>query len=138
MSWKKIISKIDFSEAQGRTNKKPKKEDEKKPYWNPFSDKPPPKGKYVDDSVPSGAIPANKCDGWTDCINDAVWYCSTCGYKACRDCYDSFQGHHPKAEMDGSDGNPPFAEAWIDDEDSEFESGRSKKKDPGYPNIKEY
>jgi len=128
MNWKRIIKGFDLSEGQGRpTGKK----DPPKQFKNPFgTQKVTGSGEKEDTSVPTSKIPTNKCDWWPDCKADATHYCTTCGYKSCRQHYDSFDGVHPKRAMDGG-GNPKkaFSEVWMDEDDTPM--GERGRKDVG-------
>tara|TARA_R100000306_G_C4261092_1_gene85337 strand:+ start:106 stop:513 length:408 start_codon:yes stop_codon:yes gene_type:complete len=127
MKWKEII-KFDFGEAQGRPRGK---KDLPKQFKNPHAtEKVIGTGEKVNTNVPKSNIPTNKCDWWPECKNDADDYCSTCGYKACKQDYDDFDGWHPKVPMDGG-GNPnkAFTEVWEDAGDEEM--GERGRKDVG-------
>ena len=114
MSWKEIVTKVDFTGSQGRTDKK--KEIPEKPR-NPFSTKKvPAKGMQVDHSEPTGHTPPNKCDGWPDCKNNATLFCLVCCFKGCDDCYYLFSGRHPAQPVKGK--VPTMAEHCNYDEET--------------------
>tara|TARA_R100000656_G_scaffold83246_2_gene60786 strand:- start:676 stop:1083 length:408 start_codon:yes stop_codon:yes gene_type:complete len=135
MDWKRIV-KFDFGEAQGRPRGK---KDLPKQFKNPHAKKKETgSGEKVDSSVPTGTIPTNKCDWWPNCKNDAALYCTTCGYKACKQDYDDFDGYHPSRAMDGGgDPSRAFSEIW-EDEDSAAMGDRQKKDVGKYPTGKDW
>tara|TARA_R100000152_G_C6779475_1_gene211132 strand:- start:2481 stop:2873 length:393 start_codon:yes stop_codon:yes gene_type:complete len=99
MDWKELIKNVDFGGSQGRADRK--KNIPEKP-TNPFSKKKVrPSGNRVDNTVPKGKIPHNKCDSWPDCRNNATKYCYVCCMKACDECYPLFGGGHPSRPFDG-------------------------------------
>ena len=96
----------------------------------------------VDHSEPEGGIPENKCDGWPDCSQDAVKYCTTCCFKACEQCYPLFAkakgGFHPSAPLDHK--SRPYKNHCKDVISSA--SGKTERKvvhdDSGYSSLKDW
>ena len=135
MKWTKII-KFDLSEAQGRATGK---KDLPKQFKNPHATKREMgTGEKVDRSVPTGTIPTNKCDWWPNCKADAWAYCTTCGYKSCKQHYDDFDGYHPHRPMDGGD-SPHLAFDEVREDEGDESMGDRAKKDVGkYPTGKDW
>ena len=141
MDWKNII-KVDFSGNAGARTSPDKKTG--KGRFNPFDPKRKKTGgtERVDHSAPEGGIPENKCDGWPDCSQDAVKYCTTCCFKACEQCYPLFAkakgGFHPSAPLDHK--SRPYKNHCKDVISSA--SGKTERKvvhdDSGYSSLKDW
>ena len=129
--WFKAL-KVDFSTGHGRSNVDGDKKRKKRGLIarNPHSSKGKKQRGPTPQPKPTGEIPQEKCDSWPACRNDAEHFCYVCGMKACAECYEYFDGHHPKSPHPMSE----YSEHW-----EEMGAGQRKaKKEDKYTNLKDW